>query len=721
MSLKKCLFSFVLLFVLKIAQGQTIQYVSAFPNKNHPEIGYWFFTPTLSQDERYLDTLKSIADRCKYTMLFLSSRENANFLNDSLYHPIFKNIVAAAHKRGLKIGLQMWGNSSNVSFDNALRMVIENEVTLDNSGKASLLANSKFIRFPDRLLKSDLFRVYAFKKTGEGFYDPSTLKDITAQCSATSSNKESVFVTINGGESVKGLTACIMTQQYCSQSSPFGDDEINRFNHYFDMYGDIPFDGFALDEYGNKFVSRVMDMKPNEQFRGRWYSISMDSVYRKLTGTPLDKTLFDGRYAPTGKPEVRIKAINTYMDFMRSGVIRVENAVYKKNKAVFGKQSFAGIHNTYHNSLINDEIWADGIGWWDAPREYGQTDENTPTPTQMGIAMNHTMNVMYNQYYYKDLEPVLIKAFEDLKYGIRTHYHALNDKRPLRFDLQMPEAIDGVNKIENCARLLNTFNPSLPDIKLLVIFGIEAMSNWYPNNAERGVYDINDKLRFEEKAVEIWKAGYLNALVPSDLIVKKKITIGTNGKPTMNGHQFDAVVYLNPQYAKPEELTFLETYVKMGGKLMIEGKASHDFGANDISARFQSLYSKATVVGYDINKLSQLGLQKNWIKDGCKNEDGSYVFSNRNSLVTDTIASFSINIHGAVFSGKYKGLVALKTSKDANVQKLAATGLQELRKNGQLILGFKQPTDVFFIIVGKTRTFIIADGKKSIKPLVSKL
>jgi hypothetical protein len=116
-----------------------------------------------------------------------------------------------------------------------------------------------------------------------------------------------------------------------------------------------------------------------------------------------------------------------------------------------------------------------------------------------------------------------------------------------------------------------------------------------------------------------------------------------------------------------------------------------------------------------------LGLQKNWIKDGCKNEDGSYVFSNRNSLVTDTIASFSINIHGAVFSGKYKGLVALKTSKDANVQKLAATGLQELRKNGQLILGFKQPTDVFFIIVGKTRTFIIADGKKSIKPLVSKL
>ena len=25
-----------------------VQYGNEFPNKNHPEIGYWFFTPTLS-------------------------------------------------------------------------------------------------------------------------------------------------------------------------------------------------------------------------------------------------------------------------------------------------------------------------------------------------------------------------------------------------------------------------------------------------------------------------------------------------------------------------------------------------------------------------------------------------------------------------------------------------------------------------------------------------
>ena len=55
-------------FVLNDTKAQSIQYIKEFPNINHPEIGYWFFTPTLSQDERYLDTLKSIADRCKYTI-----------------------------------------------------------------------------------------------------------------------------------------------------------------------------------------------------------------------------------------------------------------------------------------------------------------------------------------------------------------------------------------------------------------------------------------------------------------------------------------------------------------------------------------------------------------------------------------------------------------------------------------------------------------------------
>jgi len=459
----------------------------------------------------------------------------------------------------------------------------------------------------------------------------------------------------------------------------------------------------------------------SQAFRGRWYSTAMAKEFLRVKKIPLEKTLFDARYAPEGKPEVRMKAINEYMEFMRTGALRVENAVYEKSKEIFGENIFNGIHNTYHNSLINDEIWANGIGWWDAPRKYGQTDEKTRRPTQMGVAMAHPMNAMYNQYYDANLEPVLVKAFSDLRYGIRTHYHALNDKRPLRFDLEDPKAVIGINQIENCTRLLNKFNPSLPEIKLLVIFGMEALSNWYPNEADRGVYDINDKLGIEEKGVEIWNAGYLNALVPSDLIVNGKLTIGDDGKPVLNGHKFDAVVYLNPQYAREPVLKFLEKYENMGGKLMLEGAAKNDFEGIDITKRFNSILKKATVSGYSVRNLSKLGIRQNFLSDGCKNEDGSYVFTDRLSLLTSSIATFTVTIDGDTYSGDYKGLAIIDADKKNGVKKYAAAGCKELRRNGKVVLRFENPIDIFVTKQNGITEMVLADHSKLIRPLVNDL
>lgn len=708
--------------MVQILYAQKIVYVPQFENENHPEIGYWFITPTMIKEENKIEAhIDSIAKNCKYTMLFLTSREGASFYDFSLLHSFFQKLVLEAHKKGLKVGLQLWGNYQDKSIEGSQRMIVENEVVLDQSGNAKFTASAKYIRFPDRLLKSDLFKVYAFKKTGNGFYDPSTLQEITHKCKSVLPNKETVEIEINGGETVKGLTACIMTQEYCSQSSNWDDVEINGFVEAIKAYSDIHWDGFALDEYGNKFVVRSIEAKPGDNFRARWYSEGMAREFNKATGQNLTKVLFTGRYAPTGMPELRINAINTYMDFMRKGAVRVENAVYQKSKEILGRNIFNGIHNTYHNSLINDEIWANGIGWWNVARAYGQTDEKTPTAIQMGVAMAHPMNAMYNQYYDKDLEPVITKSLFDLRYGIRTHYHALNDKRPLRFDLEFPEAIEKINKVENCARLLNKFNPLLPEVKLLVVFGIEALSNWYPYESDRGFYDINDKMKVEERAVEIWEAGYLNALVPSDLIANKKITLDFDGNPLMNGHKFDAIVYLNPQFAKEEEIKFLESFVEKGGKLMIEGRAEYDFNGKDISKRFQSIYAKATVQNYSIENLSKLGIQKNLLPDGCKTEDGAYVFTNKESLYSSKMASFEVTINGNLYSGLYKGLLAISFDANSGIKKLAAAGFKEVRKNKEVILSFNQPTDVFVERQTKTTQIIIADPAGKLTPVNNKL
>ncbi|HVT83557.1 MAG TPA: hypothetical protein VHD35_00070 [Chitinophagaceae bacterium] len=708
-------------FGLGLSFSQDINYVKRFANENHPEIGYWFISPDLLKDNRYLEELDSIIHQCPYTLVFLTARDGADFYDFKTMYPVFKKIVETAHRSGLKIGLQLWGNYKDKTIDGSQRMIAEDEVQLDESGKASYTAQARFVRFPDRLLKTDLFRVYAFKKTADGFYDPATLKDITSKCTKNLPDKKTVEITINGGAAVKGLTACIMTQEYCSQSSMWGDVEINGFVDAMQHYKDISFNGFALDEYGNKFVERPNEGGPDFIFRGQWYSTSMAAAFKNSKGKSLDKVLFDSRYAPQDKPEIRMKAINEYMEFMRGGALRVENAVYKKAKEIFGQNIFIGIHDTYHNHLTNDEIWANGISWWKDPPGYGQTDEKTPLPIQMGIAMAHTKNAMYNQYYDKIFPPVQEKALFDLRYGVRTHYHAMHDKRPNRFDLLMPDAIDGINKVERGARLLNKFNPSLPEVKLLVVFGMEALQNWYPNNAERGMYDINDKLGIEEKAVEIWNAGYLNALIPSDLIADGQLKIGSDGKPVINGHQFDAVVYLYPQYAKESELKFLEDYEKKGGKLMIEGKADHDFNANDISKRFRLIYDKATVKGCSVDDLSKLGISKNLLRDGCKNADGSYVFTNLNSIKTDAVASFSVNIDGDTYTGQYKGLAVIGAEKKGVLKKFGASGFKELTQNGKVLLRFDEPVDIFISKQGVKYIITLADASKKIKPEINKL
>jgi len=702
-------------------KAQQLQYVKEFKNSNHPEIGYWFISPNLYENDLYLKHLDTIASQTKYTMVFLTAREGANFYQYEKMHPIFQKLVAKAHGYGLKVGLQLWGNYSIVNEAVSHRMIIETETTLDDKGESQLDIKAKYIRFPDRLVRSDLFKAYAFKKTGEGFYAPGSLQEITSLCETKAIDKENVRVTIKAGEKLNGLTVCVMTQQYTTQSTAFGKDEANRFIEALHAYADIPFDGFALDEYGNKFVARPQELGLNQPFRGRWYSTDMALQYKKEKGEDLDKILFDGRYAPEGKPEVRIKAINSYMDFMRKGGPMVENAVYDTSRIIFGNHIFNGIHNTYHNSLVNDEIWANGIGWWNIRREYAQSDEKTPTTIQMGMALARKQNIMYNQYYDASLEPVVKKALNDLRYGIRTHYHAMNDKRPLRWDLQFPEAIVKVNKVENCARILNKVNPKLPDMKLLVVFGMEALSNWYPKTEDRGYYDLSNKVMAEERAVEIWNAGYLNALVPSELIEMKKLTLNEKGQAVINGHHYDAVVYLHPQYAKESQLQFLEKFVSKGGKLMIEGEARYNFEGRDVQQRFQSIYSKATIRGYSVEQLSQLGLEKNALPDGCKSEDDVYVYTNYEALMGDGLARFSVRNKGHLYEGTYKGLAAISFDENGNIKKLAGAGFQELKKDGVPVYSVTEPRDLYYERKTNDYQMILADPTSKIKPLINKL
>lgn len=717
-------YSIVVLFIFlqcaSFSQDIQVNYVSSFENINHPSVAYWFFAANMMPEDRYKGKIDSFARFSKYSLIFLTARDGVDFYDFKTMHPVFQKVVAYAHQKGLKIGLQIWKNDANTKIENTDRLMQEGEVALDENGKAEYKTEAKHVRDMETLIKSELYKIYAFKKTADGFYDPSSLKEISTSATAINS-KSNVTVQINGGSNFKGYTAYVLTQHYYNSCNNYAAQAKEIITNAFKAYSDIPFDGIGLDEYkGMKIARQKILEEKKEVFRERVYALAMADTIKSQFGLNMDSVLLHMRFAPAGKPTVRIKAINAYMSVLRAATLSIETAIYDLGKKMYGEDAFIGLHNTFHNNLDRDEVWQTGVTSWLIKRDYGHTDELTPTAMQLGVGINYPKNVLYNMYYNKSLEQIWTKALVDLRYGIRTHYHAANDVQGWGVSIDQPEALVKINKVENAARLLNRFNPSFPHNKLLVVYGMEAMYNWYPDTAQRGLYDLNDKLKMEVKTNLLWENGYQHAAIPTDLINNGRLKINKQGKPVLNGYVFDAILLLNPQFAKTATTKYFQEYIQKGGKLLLEGNATYDYNGNSIASIWHTIAAKAVDTSFSLPNMLKLGDFKQSLVDGVINEDGSYTFTNVASLKNDSPATFAFTCKGVNYSGTYKGMAAIKLHVDGTLDKLAATGFTSFQKNGKVIVALNKEADIFLSFNGNKVLCTIAGDAKQVQLTYSK-
>lgn len=239
---------------------------------------------------------------------------------------------------------------------------------------------------------------------------------------------------------------------------------------------------------------------------------------------------------------------------------------------------------------------------------------------------------------------------------------------------------------------------------------MEELANWYPDTLKRGMMDINNSLKIEEKAKQLWNAGYLNALVPTDLIADGRLKINADGKPQIQSHEFDAVVFIAPQYARKSTLDFLKSYVDKGGKLMVDGVATRDFDGRDISRQWNEIQAKATCKSFVVNDISKLGINKREYTNGVMNEDGSFTFTGIKD--TQTLKSGK---NGDTFIIKCKGLAAIKTDENGKLEKLVATEFSSLTFNGKTIISVEKPTDISVVITSGKADIMMADKDKTNK------
>jgi hypothetical protein len=677
------------------------------PAARIPQVAYWFWQSNTLANAQYINDLQSMATNSPYTLAIMTARAFFNapgtevdFYDYKKMHDPFAQTVREAHKDNLKVGMQLWefwslmrSNEWNLlprlPVRQAMALVTEGEVVLDATGHAnySVISTEGRIRDP---FHSEVLKVFAFRKTGDGYYAPGSLTDITASAKTVKADAAGVTLEIDAPANLAGDTAYIMVAHYYNYPDLYNDVMATTFRDLLEHYADIPLDGTALDEFG----WMMLNPKRDKPFRDRIYGQAFAAEFWKRTGTPLEQALFDMRYAPDGKPQVRIRAIDEYFDVMRNGPLRAEKQFYSMSREIFGPNTFAGIHNTYHNHLTSDDIWRVGLNYWTVPREYGQSDENWLMPERMGLIMAHSEPVTYDQFYGGTLGAFLNKAFREARFGGRTDYLAWNDTRSTRINMADMKKYASIHNVELKIRLLNQFDPVAPKLSVLVVFGMPALIDWFPDETPRSAWDINGTLGIEQKAMDIWQAGYPCAMLPSDLIDDGQITFDSGNHPVVNGHRFDCLVYLYPQYAKETTLKFLENYTQHGGKLMLEGNATYDFYGNDIAARFQNIARLATVNGFDVKQLSELGAQTNSLENGAFMEDGSVVFTDFPSWQKNRARPFDVRLGGHEFSGGYIGACALKANEAGDVEKFACGGFTELKRDGHTIFSLERPADV---------------------------
>ena len=654
----------------------------------HPKIQYWFWNEKTIQDKQYLKDIDLIAENSDFDLLMMTERGNLNFWEPE-FKPLFKETVEYAHSKGIKVALQIWPkgamNIGDVQKEKAAAIVTEYEAAADG-GKLVINAHGKNVRFKENALPivSELLFAGAFKKTADGFYTKDSFKDITAQAEIKEcEDKEALEVSFDT-KGIEGYTVYVMVAHYYRFGDMFSDAHIIDYKNIIDYYADIPFGGFGLDEFKNLWVTPPWE---TDVFRERIYGVAFADYFKEHTGEDLIKTMFRMRFCPEGRDDMRIKAINNYFDIFRHSTIRVEEAVAEYAQKVFGEDIFIGVHNTYHNSLQCDEIWSTCCNWWEIPRKYAQTDENIAYPVRMGMACGCPENLVYDMFYHKNEEAFFKKAVRDARFNTRIHYHAINGTE-CGVDTGEAEFLKKINKIERKITLLNLFEPTLPKMELLVVFGFPALCNWYPDASARNQYDINGKLYIMKRVGGLWDDGYLNALAPSDAISDGRIKM-SDGKFDYCGHRFDKLLYLYPEYSKADVAAFLESAAKDGYDMKIIGDYTHSFDGEKDKLEIDKKYYilEEDDIAFEMN------LSKNTIENGCILEDGSVVISDYDSVMNDGFCCYSFEIEGHKFEAEFRGTFAMKTDEVGNVKKLTAGNLKYVKRDGETIIALPGDED----------------------------
>lgn len=652
---------------------------------------FWHFTNEHLKGKHYLKDVDYIAGNLDIDYLSVSTLDGIVLGNTEQCHPVLKEVAERCHSHGIGFGIRLesykgffnaniFGGKFPPPYDQvelfpipdpkkAEAIINDYEVELDQDGYGEVTHCAKWGRVKIMPIYNRVIKIYVFEKAGEGFYKKGTLEDVTDKCLITESRTNKMVVDVTLGSEYAGKTAFFEIAQY--YNSVAVSDAVEHHLALIDAYADIGLDGIIMDEYGYLVLNTSnIEAGTEEPFRGRIYSDSMKKYYAETWKLDLDRLLFDMRYAPQNDEKIRIKAINTYFEKLRVFPLIVENRVAEYCKEKFGDNFYISCHNTFHNHLDGDDIWHTACNWWDLPREWGHTDENITFPVRWGVMLAAKNPIMIDMYYSAENQAYYDHIIDGAPLHCRDFHHAYGD-----FfwggSYTDPQFLANIRKLDKQIKRLNDFQSIYPRMDALIVFGAAAQFNWYPDYEARNLWDIDDKMKIQDKCDTMWKDGYRVALVPDYAIEDGRITL-KDGKVCFGGYEFSHCLFLYPKYAKQSTYEFLNSAFENGVAVAAVGRSDINFNGEKAELKIP------TYREFDLSILEKMGCQKSGIEGGAVYDDGSFNLVS-GGILTDQESAFDLVVAGVRYTGTHTGLLAYRKGEFAFATKgsrLFADGIE---------------------------------------------
>lgn len=401
-------------------------------------------------------------------------------------------------------------------------------------------------------------------------------------------------------------------------------------------------DGVFSDEWGYDMILKISEPNPYDDHRLSLrhvsYSVHFEQKHRMYTGQPLLENLLSLFYTDSVRPAARVAAVNNYIKALRLVCTENEEQMYAVVKEIMGPDAFWGVHPTWWGSVdkLNFEVFKNGFYWWDARRDYAQTDEMIAYPIRTALAHRFSSPVWYNMWYSmgtRDINTYYPESWNNLRYGGRTHYLGYEcPNEAVVLELKPEGMLESIEQMDARIRMFDGVC-SQPDCRLLLLFGFESVTNWADIGMEMSWTPENPRLDKVLNTAQALFGKVLCDLVPSYAAENGSLFVNARGKAQYGSQEYDGVFLLFPGGMSPAAKAFVSALAPASLAVFYEEDAG------DAASFVKALAARGASVRRGIPSAEELaalaaemGIPANRIENGVVQQSGAFMVTSAGKL-----------------------------------------------------------------------------------------